>query len=56
MSMITKFPNSYAMGNAVLELKDKAKYVADTNYNHGVAKVMYEIIERNKKEAEESAK
>jgi len=56
MSMITKFPNSYAMGNAVLELKDAAKNVADTNYNHGVAKVMYEIIERNKKEAEESAK
>lgn len=50
MSMITKFPNSYAMGNAVGEVKEAAKYQADTNRNHGVAKVMYEVIERNKKE------
>lgn len=52
MSMITKFPNSYAMGNAVAELKEAANFQADTNYNHGVAKVMYEIIERNAKERE----
>lgn len=50
MSMISKFPNSYAMGNAVGEIKEAAKYQADTNRNHGVAKVMYEVIERNKKE------
>lgn len=53
MSMITKFPNSYAMGNAVGEVKEAAKYQADTNRNHGVAKVMYEVIERNKKEKEQ---
>ncbi|NBK96791.1 MAG: hypothetical protein EOM50_02005 [Erysipelotrichia bacterium] len=50
MSMITRFPNSYAMGNAVAEVKVAAKYQADTNRNHGVAKVMYEVIERNKRE------
>ena len=54
MSMITKFPNSYAMGNAVVELKEAAKYQADTNYHNGVAKVMYEIIEQNKKEKEKT--
>lgn len=53
MSMITRFPNSYAMGNAVGEVKEAAKYQADTNRNHGVAKVMYEVIERNKKEKEQ---
>lgn len=52
MSMISKFPNSYAMGNAVAELKEVANYQADTNYNNGVAKVMYEIIEKNRKEKE----
>ena len=25
-------------------------FIEDTNANHGVAKVMYEVIERNKKE------
>lgn len=50
MSMITKFPNSYAMGNAVNDIKEAANYQADTNRNHGVAKVMYEVIERNRKE------
>lgn len=52
VTMFKKFPNSYAMGNAVAELKEMTKFVADTNYNHGVAKVMYEVIERNKKEKE----
>lgn len=52
VTMFQKFPNSYAMGNAVSELKEMTRFVADTNYNDGVAKVMYEVIERNKKEKE----
>ena len=56
LTMFQKFPNSYAMGNAVAELKEMARFVADTNYNDGVAKVMYEVIERNKKEAAGIAK
>lgn len=35
--------NSYAMENAVDEAKNAAKYMADTNYNDGIAKVV-EII------------
>lgn len=54
MTLIERFPNSYAMKNAVAELKEKANYEADFNYNHGVAKVMYEVIEKNKKEAQET--
>lgn len=50
ISMLSMFPNSYAMGNASDEVKKYAKHVADSNANHGVAKVMYEIIEQNKKE------
>lgn len=50
ISMLSMFSNSYAMGNASDEVKKYAKYVADSNANHGVAKVMYEIIEKNKKE------
>ena len=55
LSMIQKFPNSYAMGNAVPEVIVAAKYRADTNVNHGVAKVMYEIIEQNQREKERNS-
>lgn len=52
ITMLSRFPNSYAMGNAVDEIKEVANYQADTNRHHGVAKVMYEVIERNRKERE----
>lgn len=51
-TMLSRFPNSYAMANAVDDIKKIATYQADYNYNHGVAKVMYEVIEANRKEKE----
>ncbi len=50
VSMLKMFKNSYAMGNASDEVKKCATYIADTNANDGVAKVMYEIIEKNAKQ------
>lgn len=50
ISMLSMFKNSYAMGQASEEVKKHAHYIADTNANDGVAKVMYEIIEKNAKE------
>lgn len=49
-SMLKMFPNSYAMGNASDEVKQCAKHIAATNIEDGVAKVMYEIIEKNARE------
>lgn len=49
ISMLSIFPNSYAMGNASDEVKKYAKYIAESNAEHGVAKVMYKVIEQNKK-------
>lgn len=56
MTLIQSFPNSYAMKNAVMPLKEAAKYEADFNYNDGVAKVMYEVIAQNEREKERNCK
>lgn len=45
-SMFTEFKNSFAMGNAVNEIKEVAKYITDTNMNSGVAKAIYRILNR----------
>lgn len=44
-SMFTEFSNSFAMGNALPEIKEVAKYITDTNYNDGVAKAIYKALE-----------
>ncbi|NBK96793.1 MAG: Cof-type HAD-IIB family hydrolase [Erysipelotrichia bacterium] len=49
LSMLMMFPCSYAMGNASEEVKKHAKHIALSNGEHGVAKVMYEVIAQNKK-------
>ncbi|OCA96469.1 Cof-type HAD-IIB family hydrolase [Clostridium beijerinckii] len=43
-SMFTEFKNSFAMGNAVDEIKEVAKYITDINVNFGVAKAIYRIL------------
>lgn len=47
-SMFTEFPESVAMGNAIPEIKEIAKYVTDTNVNLGVAKAIYRVLEEQK--------
>lgn len=44
-SMFTEFENSYAMENAIPEIKKIAKYITDTNNNDGVAKAIYKSLE-----------
>lgn len=44
-SMFTEFTESVAMGNAIPEIKEIAKYITDTNDNLGVAKAIYKILE-----------
>ena len=44
-SMFTEFENSYAMENAIPEIKEIAKYITDSNNNDGVAKAIYESLE-----------
>lgn len=44
-SMFTEFENSYAMENAIPEIKEIAKYITDSNNNYGVAKAIYESLE-----------
>lgn len=43
-SMFTEFEESFAMGNAVPQIKEVAKYITDTNDNDGVAKAIYQIL------------
>lgn len=43
-SMFTEFTESVAMGNAIPEIKEIAKYITDTNNNLGVAKAIYRVI------------
>lgn len=43
-SMFTEFENSYAMENAIPEIKEIAKYVTDSNNNDGVAKAIYKAL------------
>lgn len=44
-SMFTEFENSYAMKNAIPEIKEIAKYITDSNNNDGVAKAIYKSLE-----------
>ena len=44
ISLFTEFPISFAMENAVPEIKQLAKYITDTNDNAGVAKAIYKAI------------
>ncbi len=48
ISMLTRFPNSYAMGNAPQAIKDVATHVAKDNAHNGVAHVIEQIIQNNK--------
>lgn len=43
-SMFTEFPISFAMENAMPEIKEVAKYITDTNDNAGVAKAIYKVL------------
>ena len=47
-SMFTEFSESVAMGNAIPEIKEIAKYITDTNGNLGVAKAIYKVLEEQK--------
>lgn len=50
LSMFELTPNSVAMGNSLLEIKEKANYVTASNDEDGVAKVLGFIIKVNEKE------
>ncbi|PRR79318.1 Cof-type HAD-IIB family hydrolase [Clostridium vincentii] len=43
-SMFEEFKESFAMGNAIPEIKEIAKYVTDTNDEAGVAKAIYKAL------------
>jgi len=43
-TMFTEFTESFAMENAVPEIKEIAKYITDTNDNNGVARAIYRIL------------
>lgn len=45
LSMLTRFPNSYAMGNANQNIKDAAAHICADNAHHGVAQVINQILE-----------
>lgn len=47
LSMLTRFPNSYAMGNAPQAIKDAATHIAKDNAHNGVAHVIEQILENN---------
>ena len=47
LSMIQEAGVSFAMENAVDELKQAAKYIADTNINSGVGKAIRRAIDEN---------
>ena len=47
-SMFTEFTESVAMGNAIPEIKEIAKYITDTNDNLGVAKAIYKVLEEQR--------
>ena len=44
-SMFTEFENTFAMENAIPEIKKIAKYITDSNENDGVAKAIYKVLE-----------
>ena len=43
-SMFTEFKNSYAMKNAIDEIKKIATYVTETNNNDGVGKAIEKVL------------
>ncbi|MEG0295067.1 MAG: Cof-type HAD-IIB family hydrolase [Clostridium sp.] len=43
-SLFTEFENSYAMENAIPEIKEIATFIADTNHNDGVGKCIADLI------------
>jgi len=43
-TMFTEFTESFAMENAIPEIKEVAKYITDTNDNAGVAKAIYKML------------
>lgn len=43
-SMFSEFPISFAMENAIPEIKEIAKYITDSNYNSGVAKAINKVL------------
>lgn len=43
-SMFAEFPISFAMENAIPEIKKIAKYITDTNDDAGVAKAIYKVL------------
>ncbi len=45
LSMLTRFPHSYAMGNASDYVKDAATHITDDNAHQGVAKVIHSLLE-----------
>lgn len=47
-SMFAEFPNSFAMENALPEIKKAAKYITASNVDHGVAKAIYRILDNLK--------
>ncbi|MDH6367177.1 MULTISPECIES: HAD family hydrolase [unclassified Breznakia] len=51
ISMLEKFENSYAMGQASQTVKNAANYVALSNEEDGIAKLIYKVLEDNEKEA-----
>ena len=44
-SMFVEFPNSFAMENAIPEIKEVAKYITASNSEHGVAKAIYRMFD-----------
>lgn len=44
-SLFTEFENSFAMDNAIPEIKKIAKYITDSNDDDGVAKAIYKALE-----------
>ena len=44
-SMFIEFPNSFAMENAIPEIKEVAKYITASNSEHGVAKAIYRMFD-----------
>ncbi|MDF2564540.1 MAG: HAD-superfamily hydrolase, subfamily [Massilibacillus sp.] len=45
-SMFAELPNSFAMENALLEIKKAAKYITASNVDHEVAKAIYHILDQ----------
>lgn len=46
VSMLELAGVSFAMGNASVEVKEYAKYVTDTNLESGVAKAIYQVLDK----------